>query len=101
MRIQQNIGEVKKIYEIEVKLQQWVYVSRKWLFTRCENSSQNLGCLKTSTSNTCLTDEIAYSHVFCIQEISAEHWKGGENIWDRSETSAVGLSFNKMTFHLM
>ena len=31
MRIQQNIGEVKKIYGIEVKLQQWVYVSTKWL----------------------------------------------------------------------
>ena len=60
MRIQQNFGEVKKIYEIEVKLQQWVYVSTKWLFTRCENSSQNLGCLKTSTSNTFLTKEMAY-----------------------------------------
>ena len=64
MRIQQNIGEVKKIYEIEVKLQQWVYVSTKWLFTRCENSIQNLGCSKTSTTNTCLTDEMPYSHLF-------------------------------------
>ena len=60
MRIQQNFGEVKKIYEIEVQLQQWVYVSTKWLFTRCENSPQNMGCLKTSTSNTCLTNEMAY-----------------------------------------
>ena len=42
---------------------------------------------------------MAYSHVFCIQEISAKHWKGGENIWDRSETSGEGLSFNKMAFH--
>ena len=35
---------------------------------------------------------MTYSHVSCIQETSAEYWKGGENIWDRSETSAVGLS---------
>ena len=76
MRIQQNFGEVKKIYEIEVKLQQWVYVSTKWLFTRCENSSQNLGCLKTSTSNTCLTDEMAFSRVFYIHENSTELWRG-------------------------
>ena len=73
MRIQQNIGEVKKIYEIEVKLQQWVYVSTKWLFTRCENSSQNLGCSKTSTTNTCLTDEMAFSRVLYIHENSTEH----------------------------
>ena len=68
MRIQQNIGEVKKIYEIEVKRQQWVYVSTKWLFTRCDNSSQNLGYSKTSTTNTCLTDEMIFSRVFYIHE---------------------------------
>ena len=73
MRIQQNIGKVKKIYEIEVKLQQWVYVSTKWLFTRCENSSQNLGYSKTSTTNTCLTDEMIFSRVFYIHENSTEH----------------------------
>ena len=60
MRIQQNIGKVKQIYEIEAKLQQRVLVSTKWLFTRCENSSHNLGCSKTSTINTCLNDEMAY-----------------------------------------
>ena len=73
MRIQQNIGEVKKIYEIEVKLQQWVYVSTKWLFTRCENSSQNLGYSKTSTTNTCLTDEMIFSRVFYLLENSTKH----------------------------
>ena len=73
MRIQQNIGEVKKIYEIEVKLQEWVYVSTKWLFTRCENSSQNLGYSKTSTTNTCLTDEMIFSRVFYPHENSTKH----------------------------
>ena len=99
MRIQQNIGEVKKIYEIEVKLQQWVYVSRKWLFTRCENSSQNLGCSKTSTSNTCLTNQMAYSQVLYIHGSLTEHCKGEENILDRNETSAEGLSSIKFAFH--
>ena len=73
MRIQQNIAEDKKIYEIEVKLQQWVYVSTKWPFTRCENSSQNLGYSKTPTTNTCLTNQMAYSRVFYIHENSTEH----------------------------
>ena len=82
MRIQQNIGEVKKIYEIEVKLQQWVYVSTKWLFTRCENSSQNLGYSKTTTSKTCLTDEMSYSQVFHIHDNSTEQWKDDEIILD-------------------
>ena len=76
MRIQQNIRKVKKIYEIEVKLQERVYVSTKWLFTRYENSSQNLGCSKTSTTNTCLTDEMAFSRVFYIHENSTEHCRG-------------------------
>ena len=80
MRIQQNIGKVKKIYEIETKLQQWVYVSTKLLFPKCENSSQNLGCSKTSTINTCLTDEMAFTRVFYIHENSTEHWKGVKNI---------------------
>ena len=68
-----NIGKVEKIYGIEVKLQQRVYVLTKWLFTRYENSSQNLGCSKTSTTNTCLTDEMAFSRVFYIHENSTEH----------------------------
>ena len=76
MGSQQNNRKVKKIYEIEVKLQERVYVSTKWLFTRYENSSQNLGCSKTSTTNTCLTDEIAFSRVFYIHENSTEHWRG-------------------------
>ena len=73
MRIQQNFGEVTKIYEIEVKLQERFYVSTKWLLTRCENSSQNLGYSKTSTTNTCLTDEMIFSRVFYIHENSTEH----------------------------
>ena len=73
MRIQQNIGKVKKIYEIEAKLQQWVYVSTKLLFTRCENSSQNLGYSKTFTTNTCLTDEMSFSRVFYIHENSTDN----------------------------
>ena len=71
-----NIGKVEKKYGIEVKLHQRVYVLTKWLFTRCENSSQNLGCSKTSTTNTCLTDEMAFSRVFYIHENSTEHWRG-------------------------
>ena len=33
-------------------LQQRFAVARKCLVTRCEKSSQNLGCLKTSTPHT-------------------------------------------------
>ena len=50
---QQNAENVFNIYSFQVSLQQRPSVATKHVFTRCGNSSQNLCCLKTSTSRTC------------------------------------------------
>ena len=44
----------QKSFSFKVGLQQRVAGFTTCLFTRCENSSQNLGCSKTSTSDTSL-----------------------------------------------
>ena len=40
---------------MQERLRERLAEGRNLLFIRCENSSQNLGCSKTSTSNTRLT----------------------------------------------
>ena len=40
---------------MQERLRERLAEGRKLLFIRCENSSQNLGCSKASTSNTRLT----------------------------------------------
>ena len=50
---QQNAENVFNIYSIQVSLQQGLSVATKHVITICEYSSQNLCCLKTSTSHTC------------------------------------------------
>ena len=50
---QQNAENVFNIYSIQVILQQGLSVATKHVITTCEYSSQNLCCLKTSTSHTC------------------------------------------------
>ena len=50
---QQNAENVFNIYSIQVSLQQGLSVATKHVITTCEYSSQNLCCLKTSTSHTC------------------------------------------------
>ena len=50
--IQQNAENLFNIYSIQVSLQQRLSVATKHIISTCENSSQNLCCLKTSTSHT-------------------------------------------------
>ena len=43
--------------KLNSRLQQRFEFATKHPFTRCENSSQNLGCSKTSTSHSCTTEQ--------------------------------------------
>ena len=52
-RIEENVYIVSNIFSIDVSPQQRIAGVAKRIFTRCEKSSQNLGCSKTSTSHTC------------------------------------------------
>ena len=54
LKIQENVYIASNVYFILVELQQGVAFSTTFLLTRCANSSQNLGCSKTSTSDTSL-----------------------------------------------
>ena len=49
--------------QIELILQQRVEFVTKHAFTRCESSSQNLGCSKTSTSHSCETEQGDFSQL--------------------------------------
>ena len=85
-------GIIRKIFTslhttTEVGLHHRIYVATKHLLTRCENSSQNLGCSKTSTSNTCLTEEKDNSQLQDICDNSIECCKRVELVFDRCETS--------------
>ena len=51
-----NVYIVSTIYKIKVRLQQRLEFATKHPFTRCENSSQNLGYSKTSTSHSCTSE---------------------------------------------
>ena len=57
VRINENVYIVSNIYSVDVSPQQRLAVAAKRIFTRTEKSSQNLGCSKTSTSNTCYNEE--------------------------------------------
>ena len=48
-RIEENVYIVSNIFSIDVSRQQRLAGAAKRKFTRCEKSSQNLGCSKTST----------------------------------------------------
>ena len=49
--IQENVQNIKKIKGIEVRIVCKLADARKHLFITCEDSSQNLGISKISTSN--------------------------------------------------
>ena len=55
MKILKSLKNVTTINWMQVRLRETLAEARKLLLIRCENSSQNLGCSKTSTSNTRLT----------------------------------------------
>ena len=56
MTIQQNIKNVSKNKSIQVRVQQRLLFATKHVLSRCENSSQNLWCSKTSTSEICKSE---------------------------------------------
>ena len=60
MRIEENVYIVSNIFSIDVSPQQRLAGAAKRKFTRCEKSSQDLGCSKTSTSHTFETEEKDY-----------------------------------------
>ena len=72
MTIQQNVKCVSHINLNQGRINQRPGVAKRHLFIRCENSSQNLRCSKTSTSYTCLTDIKVYSEQYNQSDISAE-----------------------------
>ena len=49
--IQHSVEHFKNITSIDFGNEQRIRDAQKLLFIRCENSSQNLGCLKTSTTS--------------------------------------------------
>ena len=60
VRSEESFFIVSNIFFIYVSLQQRLAVDAKRIFNRCEKSSQNLGCSKTSTSYTSETEEKDY-----------------------------------------
>ena len=72
MTIQQNVKSVSNINSTQGRINQRLGEARSLLFIRCGNSSQNLGCLKTSTSYTCLTNIKVYWEQCNKSDILAE-----------------------------
>ena len=60
VRINENVYIVSNIFSIDVSPLQRLAGAAKCKFSRCEKSSQNLGCSKTSTSHTFETEEKDY-----------------------------------------
>ena len=73
MTIQQNIKNVSKNSSNQVRLQQRLLLATKHVLSRCENSSQNLWCSKTSTSNTYKTERKGYWQLFDTCDHSTEY----------------------------
>ena len=72
MTIQQNVKSVSHINSNQGRINQRPGEAKRHLFIRCEKSSQNLRCSKTSTSYTCLTDIKVYWEQCNQSDISAD-----------------------------
>ena len=57
---------------MQVRLQQRLSFASKHVLSRCENSSQNLWCSKTSTSHTYKTERKGYWQLFETCDNSTE-----------------------------
>ena len=68
--IHSNVKSLSNMYSIDMRPEQRLSVISKRQFIRCENSSQNLGCSKTSTSQKCYTKEKNYFKLFDICDYS-------------------------------
>ena len=97
--ILRNVSILSNIFSIEEKLQESVYVSTKRILTRCESSSQNLWCSKTSTSHTCLKVQIYNWQLHNKCDNSKERLNPYKHPFDRRETSGECLSFHKTYPH--
>ena len=71
--IEQNVKSVSNINSNQGKIKQRLGEARRHLFTKRGNLSQNLGCSKTSTSYTCLSDIKVYWELDNKSDNSAEH----------------------------
>ncbi len=56
-----------------MRLQQRLLFATKHVLSRCENSSQNLWCSKTSTSHTCKAKRKGYWQLFDTCDNSTEY----------------------------
>ena len=99
MTILRNVSILSNIFSIEEKLQESVNVSTKRIFTRCENSSQNLWCSKTSTSHTCWTEEIYNWKLHNICDNSEERFNPFKHLFHWRKTSGEYLRFHKTYLH--
>ena len=83
------------MYFIENKLQQRDEIGRKLWLARCENSSQNLGCSKTSTTNPCLTEKEDYWQQDNGCDIASKRWKHFKHLFHRGWTPGESRICNK------
>ena len=58
---------------MQVRLQDRLLFATKHVLSRCENSSQNLWCSKTSTSHTYKTEGRGYRQLFDTCDNSTEY----------------------------
>ena len=72
------------------RLQQRFEFATKHPFTRCENSSQNLGCSKTSTSHSCTTEQKDFLQLNNKIENSTKHLKRVKHGLNQIDTPADG-----------
>ena len=56
-----------------MRLQHRLLFATKHVLSRCENSSQNLWCSKTSTSHTCKAEGRGYRQLFDTCDNSTEY----------------------------
>ena len=60
---------------MQVRLQQRLLFATKHVLSRCENSSQNPWCSKTSTSHRYKTERKCYWQLFDTCDNSTEYWE--------------------------
>ena len=109
--VQENNPSIQNIYFMDVRLQWKFWKARKCIFTRCENSSQNLGCSRTSsTSDTYNDGKVHKPKSIYHQDVSAQEnnpsiqniyfmdvrlqwkfWKARKCILTRCENSSQNL----------
>ena len=82
-----------------MRLQKRLEVAWKPLFARCENSSQNLGCSKTSTWHACKTEEKDNWLLSNQSEYSRESLERRKHLFHQIENSTETSSRIKAIIH--